>query len=160
MIERLGGEGNRPVGAGRLSTGVRDSGAHLNEAVEAPAPGPGPGPPVRVVRDVDERGVELATSGRAEPEAIERVCAIAVDHHVRSRDEALEDGAALGLAQIEERPALAGRHLRKERADLLEAGRVEAEHVGPVRGEQASAHRSRHDAREVEHADPGERRAR
>ncbi len=160
MVERLGGQGNRPVRARRPAPGVSDSRAHLNEAVEAPALGPGTGPPVCVVRYIDERGVPRAPPGRAVPQAVERVCAIAVDNHVRSGNEALEHGAPLGLAQVEERPALAGRHLGKERADLLEAGRVEAEHVGPVRGEHAGAHGARHDAREVEDADPSERRAR
>ena len=93
------------------------------------------------------------------PEAIERVGAVAVDHHVGSGDESLEGGAPARLAQIEGRAPLAGGHLRKERGDLFEARRVDAQHLGPVGREQASAHGSGHHPREVEDPDAGEGRA-
>ncbi len=78
---------------------------------------------------------------------------------MRAGEEPIERGSPARVAQIDVRAALADGHLRQERADLLEARRIDAQDLRPVGGEQPRAHRSGHDAREVEDADAGEGRA-
>ena len=158
VVEGLGGEGKRPVGARRLAPGVGDAGAHLHEAVEPAAVGPGASPSVRVVRHVDEIRIELRGGAPCRTRA------------ARGRRRDSRGRARAPRARSRSKTARSPGSRRSRNARRLPAvisgrsaptssnpGGIDAQDVRAIRGEQARANRSGHDAREVEDADPGER---
>jgi hypothetical protein len=88
------------------------------------------------------------------------------DEHVRALDESAQDGAALGLAQIEREPTLAAvvddpavvvralGHAGAAGAVSVEiaVGRLDLDDVGPEIGEDRRRHRARDEARGVDDA--------
>ena len=103
-------------------------------------------------------GLLARRRARFEAEPLERAGTKAVHDHVCLLEQLVETRGALGGVERERRASLASRRLGDEGGDFLEAGRIDPQHVRAVRREEARAHRTGDDARDVEHADPRERK--
>ncbi|HSD76326.1 MAG TPA: hypothetical protein VLA98_02935, partial [Solirubrobacteraceae bacterium] len=100
----------------------------------------------------------LGERGGVQAERGERARPVAGDQHVRPGQQLVEGRAVAWRAQVEQRAALAGPAVECLEGDLGQGGRIDAQDVGPQRGEVAGAHRPGDDAREVEdpHAGRGQ----
>src|SRR5829696_2564261 len=88
VVERLHRQGRRAVLSKTAHPLVGNAGAHLHEAVEPAPAAPWSRPAVGVERDIDQPRPCLPPRFRAEPQAGERVRAVAVHQHVRPAKQA------------------------------------------------------------------------
>ena len=150
----------RPVGLARL---VREAAHRLGQRPERA--------PLRVRAGLaeaghaqhDEPGVELVQPVGPEPPALHHAGPEVLDQHVGVRDEALEQLAALGPAEVERDGALVARDDLPPQAVAVLAVAVGArgvaarvldlDHVGAVVAEQHRGDRRGVDRAQVEHAD-------
>ena len=132
-------------------------GAHLDQAVEAPPTGPRSLPAVGVEAGRDQARVDRRQLVGAEAEALHRTGAQSVHDDVGVAQQGDDGAPAVGAGQVEGGTALADGGVGQQRGDVVEAGRIDAQHVGAERGEDAGADRPGDDPGQVEHADPGQR---
>ena len=88
------------------------------------------------------------------PSPVERARSQARDEHVRGGEEPFERGAVGRFGQIEHGPPLPDRRFRQNRRHLLEATRIDPQHIGAVGGQEPGRDRPGDDAGEVKNAEP------
>jgi hypothetical protein len=153
MVQGLDGQRDGDAGAARGATGRGDAAAHLHKAVKATAVSPGTVPAVGVEGGDDKRGAQRGQRVVAVPEPVKCVRAKAADQHVGGRGQALERRAAITRREVKRSGPLPRRHLRQDRSHLLEARRVDAQHVRAVGSQELSGDRAGDHPRQVQYAD-------
>ncbi len=151
VVEGLDRQRHRLVGAGAGHPGLGEAAAHLDQAVEAAPLPPRAGPAIGVEADIDQARPQAGAGRGVEPEPGQRVRPVAVDQHVRSREQVLEARPSARLLQVEPGAGLAEGRLRHD-AGLVPGWRVEAQDRRAEPGEDAGRDGAGQHPRQVEDA--------
>ena len=139
-----------------LAEALRDAAHRLHDAVEAAPPAPRAALAPRGERDADDARPQRGERLGREAARGERAGAVGLREDVASAP-ACAGVHDLRRAQVEARGALADAGVELDQARVGQVRGADLQHVGAVLGEAARAGRAGEHARQVEHADAGER---